>query len=61
MTKRDALRILIESGSRDLRGQGLGMRCTTETWREKVREAIRKLFKDAYGYEMTSSDEFNFL
>ena len=59
MTKKEALKILIESSKRDIVGQGLGFRSTTEEWREKVRKAIRKMYKYAYGYELTDG-QFNY-
>lgn len=56
MTKKEALKILIESSIRDIRGAGMGYRSTTEKWRTKVREAIKKIHPDVYGYQI---DEFN--
>jgi len=61
MNYQKALIILINSGTRDIRGSGIGIRITTDKQREEVRKAIRILFPTAYGRKMDSSDEFNFL
>jgi hypothetical protein len=59
MTKKEAIKTLIQSAHRDIRGSGMGYRSTSEEWREKVRQAIEMLWKDAYGWEMSESDKFN--
>ncbi len=56
MTKKDALKILIESSKRDILGAGLGYRTTTDEWRDKVREAIKKIHPSIYGYQI---NDFN--
>jgi len=52
MTKKKALQILIQSSLKDIRGAGRGIRSTTDEWRKEVKEAIRKLHPDAYGYQI---------
>lgn len=59
MTKKQALKILIEAGCNDIRGSGMGFRSTSDEWRKKVSDAIRKLYKDAYGMNVTPNIEFN--
>jgi len=60
MTKKEAIKILIESACRDIIGSGKGIRDTTNEWREKVRQAIKKLWKEVYGRDMTESEKFNY-
>ena len=57
MTKNEALKILIESSCKDIIGQGLGYRSTTEAWREKVKTAVRKMYP--YAYDGQEVNEFN--
>lgn len=59
MTKKEALHILIQASRNDITGSGMGIRSTTEAWRQKVEHAIVRLFKDAYGRDMDSSDRYN--
>ena len=59
MTKKRALRILIQAGVNDITGSGLGYRNTSDEWRVTVSDAIRKLYKDAHGQEVDSGVEFN--
>ena len=59
MTKKEALKILIKAGSNDIIGSGMGYRKTSDEWRKTVSDAIRKLYKDAYGMEVDASVEFN--
>lgn len=50
MTKKDALSILIESAKRDIAGSGMGYRSTSEEWRKKVKEAIKRIWNDVYSF-----------
>jgi len=59
LTKKRALEILIKTASNDIGGQEFGYRSTSNEWRETVSNTIRKLYKDAYGRNITSSDEYN--
>jgi hypothetical protein len=59
MTKKEALQILIDSSCRDIEGQGLGYRKTTDEWRVKVSTAIAILYKNAYGRYLSSNEAFN--
>jgi hypothetical protein len=59
MTKREALTTLIRAAIRDMEGQGRGIRLTTDDYRKKVREAIEKLWPQAYGYPMNDNDRYN--
>jgi len=61
MTRKQALQILIRAATNDIGGQGRGYRSTTDEWRDKVKEAIEKIWKDTYGFEMSDSDRFNLL
>lgn len=60
MTKKEALQILIKSGSNDCRGSGLGYRKTSDEWREKVLAAAKKIWKEAFGREFDDSDKHNY-
>lgn len=45
MKLKDAIQILMRSGSNDVIGQGCGIRSTTDEWREQVAEAWYVCFK----------------
>ena len=59
MTRKEALKVLIQSSARDIKGMGLGYRSTTEEWRIEVREAIEKMYKEAYDSECDKSVRYN--
>jgi len=57
MTTRTALQVLIAAASRDALGAGCGIRfLPSEGQREEMREAARKVWKKAYGYEASDGD-----
>lgn len=56
MKKREALRILLESAQRDVKGNGRGFRTSTLEYRNRVKEAVKKIWKDAYGREISDND-----
>lgn len=59
MTFKKALSIVIESAARDIRGQGLGYRTTSEESRQEVAAAIEILWPKAHGYELDDSARYN--
>jgi hypothetical protein len=60
MTRREALQVLIKHAAADCNGAGTGIRTVPDrAERERVREAVKKLFREAYGREMDDSDAFN--
>jgi hypothetical protein len=59
MTLNEALRVLMESASRDVRGSGLGYRSTTDEWRAKVSEAWAVAHRRVYRWEPTAGDYRN--
>lgn len=60
MTTRDTIRILIKHAAQDVAGQGCGL-CVplSETDRDKVREAVRKVFCTANGRDPDKTDLYN--
>lgn len=59
MTLNQAIQILMDCASRDVRGSGLGIRSTTDEWRAKVAVAWSIAFKRVYGWEPSTSDYLN--
>lgn len=60
MTTRDAIRILIKHAAQDVAGQGCGLRVPlSETDRDKVREAVRKVFRTVNGRDCGTTDLYN--
>ncbi len=60
MTKKEALKILIKNAARLAAGSGTGIRENlTEKTIDEVREAIKTLYKDAYGQEFYENVLFN--
>ena len=59
MTRREALSILFQAGSRDIRGSGLGIRSAADESRSNVAKAIQRLYKEVYGHEMTEREGVN--
>ncbi len=60
MTKKKALQILIVNSANFAAGSGVGIRTELKEKDVKdVREAIRKLYKDAYGQEWHDNILFN--
>lgn len=60
MTKREALRILIEHACQNCAGCGVGIRSIPSfTEIERVREAIQKVWNEAYQYPFHESFFFN--
>jgi len=55
MTLKEALLILMQAASNDVRGSGLGIRSTSEEWRTKVSQAWAVAHKKAYGWEPDES------
>lgn len=54
-----ALRVLINAASRDVKGQGLGYRSTTDAERNEVKAAIEVVYEKAYGFPLDNSSRFN--
>lgn len=54
-----AMKIVMEAATRDIRGQGCGIRTNTEERRDQVREAYARVWLYVYGTEMRASDRFN--
>lgn len=59
MTFKEALKTLMESAENDVRGSGLGFRCTKEEWREQVSEAWAIVFERVYGWKPFYNDYTN--
>lgn len=59
MTLNNALQILMQAASNDVRGSGLGFRSTTDAWRAQVSKAWAVAHKRVYGWEPTESDCMN--
>lgn len=60
MTKREALTILIRHAARDIGGVGCGVRPEIdEEAREKVRQAIKKLWREVYNFPIADTDLWN--
>ncbi len=59
MTKKEALRTLIQSSCKDIIGTGMGVRSTSDEWRTKVQNAIVVIYKDAYGHSLGPNEAFN--
>lgn len=60
MTKKQAIRILIQAAARDVRGAGKGIRSTSDEWRKEVEEAVKVAYKMAEGVEPNKNTMFNF-
>lgn len=60
MTRKRALRVLIDEAAKSVAGTGVGIReAVSEKRTALVVSAIRKLHKEAFGWEVTSSDLIN--
>lgn len=60
MSKKEAMQILIRHAAANCAGVGQGIRTMpSEQERERVKEAIVKLYPAAYGYPVDSSVLFN--
>lgn len=60
MTRNGAVRILIRNAARSVAGTGTGIRPrTTDQEAAEVKEAIRKMYFEAYGLHPADSDFFN--
>ena len=59
MTLNEALRVLMQAASNDVRGAGMGYRNTTDEWRIKVSEAWAVAHRRVYRWEPSESDYRN--
>jgi hypothetical protein len=60
VTRRNAIQILIKHAADDIGGTGRGLRTLPSTEeRNNVRQAIQRLYKDAYGRYADENDLFN--
>ena len=59
MTLNEALRVLMQAASNDVRGAGMGFRSTSDEWREKVSRAWAVAHRRVYRWEPTESDYNN--
>ncbi len=60
MTRKKALQILMENAAENVRGQGCGIRpAHSEQKSALVRDAIIRLWKEAYSWDIRSADLFN--
>jgi hypothetical protein len=59
MKLNDAILIVMQSASRDVRGSGMGYRSTSDEWRVNVLEAWAICFKHIYKREPTDNDYYN--
>lgn len=60
MTKREALRILIDHAVRDVAGTGCGIRAPlTNEEQRRVVEAMSVIWPQVYGYPLGDNDLFN--
>ena len=59
MKLKDAIWILMQAGSRDSIGQGLGIRATSDKWRKEIAEAWTVCFKYIHKRAPTRNEYFN--
>jgi hypothetical protein len=59
MTFNDALIVLMQAATNDATGCGLGLRNTSDEWREQLSEAWSIAHKRAYGWKPNESDYRN--
>jgi hypothetical protein len=60
VTKREALHILIHHAAASCAGVGCGIRTLpSDDEKRRVRDAIAKVYRDAYGREMEDTDQRN--
>jgi len=59
MTLNEAIQILMECGTRDVTGSGMGYRETTDEWRRKVSKAWTVCFKRIHKREPDDNEYFN--
>jgi hypothetical protein len=59
MTLKEALTVLMQAATNDVRGSGLGIRATSGEWREKLSQAWAVAYRRVYGYDPLASDYFN--
>ncbi len=59
MKLNQAIRVLMDSAQRDVRGSGLGFRSTDDAWRTTVTEAWTVAFKHIYKREPAPNEYFN--
>lgn len=60
MTRNEAVRILIHHAARDVAGTGTGIRSSVlDEDRTRVKEAVCKLYTQAFGYQVDDSALLN--